>query len=259
MSRGGPVVGRGASRGGPRTARGFTLVEVTLALAIFGLLIVTAYSAFFIGHRAVVAGERDAATSQRLRVVSELLGRQIRSAVYYFARDDDDTVPFFAGGPSGVTFVTAAPQSRGGTGLAVVTYQVADGRLILEERVGFSPDDLYAPPTDARVEHAVLLSGFDAIRFEYLPHDDPEFQWQPTWDAREEDTLPAAVRISVDGVPFSSTGLWMHQAPLMTISYGYGSDEFRDADDELDDEIAEEEEELADEEQDPNDDFGDSS
>jgi len=242
-----------------RRPRGFTLVEVVLALAIFGLLIVTAYSAFFIGHRAVIAGERDAAISQRLRVVSEILGRQIRSAVYYFARDDDDVLPFFAGGSAGVSFVTASPQSRGGTGLAVVTYQVVDGSLILQERMGFTPDDLYSPPSDARVEHAVLLSGFETVRFEYLPHDDPEFQWQPTWDAREEDTLPAAVRISVDGVPFSSTGLWMHQAPLMTISYGYGSDEFRDADDELDDEIQEEEEALADEELDPNDDFGDSS
>lgn len=237
----------------PRGARGFTLVEVVLSLAIFGMLVVTAYSAFFIGQRAVIAGERDAAISQRLRVVSEILGRQIRSTVYYFARYDDDVLPFFAGGPMGVSFVTAAPQSRGGTGLAVVTYQVVDNQLILEERTGFTPDDLYTPPADARVEHAVLLSGFDALRFEYLPHDDPEFQWQPSWDAREEDTLPAAVRLSVDGVPFSSNGLWTHQAPLMTIAYGYGSDEFRDADDEFDEDI-EEEEELAEEDADLDDD-----
>jgi prepilin-type N-terminal cleavage/methylation domain-containing protein len=218
-----------------RAARGFTLVEVTLALAIFGLLVLVAYSAFFVGQRAVIAGERDAEINQRLRVVSDLIGRQIRSTVFYFARFDEDVLPYFVGGPTAVSFVTSAPQSRGGTGLAVVTYQVVGDQLILEERVGFNPDDLYAPPRDAHVEHAVLLSGFNALRFEFLPHDDPEMQWQTNWDAREEDTLPAAVRVSVDGVPFAPTGLWMYQAPVMTIAYGYGSDEFRDPDDELED------------------------
>lgn len=212
---------------------GFTLVEVVLALSIFTLLVLTGWGAFFAGQRAVTAGERGAERNQRLRVVAELIGRQVRSAVFYFARYDEDVLPYFVGGVDRLSFVSSAPQSRGGTGLAVVTYQVVDGQLILEERVGFTPDDLYNPPRDARVEHAVLLRDFTELRFEYLPLDDPEMQWQRVWDAREEDTLPASVRLIVDGVPYFSSGLWVQEVPVMTIAYGYGTDEFREPDEEL--------------------------
>jgi general secretion pathway protein J len=236
-----------------RRAAGFTLVEIVIALTIFGLLVLTAYAAFFIGQRAVVSGENKAETNQRLRVVAELIGRQLRSTVFYFARHDEDVVPYFFGAPDRVSFVTSAPQSRGGTGLAVVTYAVIDGKLMLEERIGFTPDTLYVTPEDVRVEHAVLLDGFNALRFEYLALDDPEMQWAPAWDAREEDTLPAGVRIVADGVPFFSSGIWIQEAPLMTIAFGYGTDEFRDPDEELEelediDDTAEEDDESFDDE-----------
>lgn len=242
-----------------RGRAGFTLVEIVLALSILALLVLTGWGAFFAGQRAVTTGERGAERSQRLRVVAELIGRQIRSTVFYFARYDDDVVPYFVGGADRLSFVSAAPQSRGGTGLAVVTYQVVDGQLFLEERVGFTPDDLYNSPRDARVEHAVLLRDFTELRFEYLPLDDPEMQWQRVWDAREEDTLPASVRLIVDGVPYFSSGLWVQEVPVMTIAYGYGTDEFREPDEELEDDLAlgEEDEDLDDEDDDDEDELDD--
>ena len=219
----------------PSSSAGFTLIEMILALVIFGMIAAVVYSAFYFGHRAVVSGERAADESQRMRLAEELIGRQIRSAVFYFAHHDDDKVPFFFGGPDGMTFVTSAPQSAGGAGLAVVTYKLVDGKLVLEERTAFTPDDLYSPPADAHVERAVLLEGFSRLSFEYLPHEEVDVGWSDKWDAREEDTLPAAVRVTVEGLSFFGERPWQRDIPLLTIAYGWGTDEFQEPPEDEDD------------------------
>lgn len=219
-----------------RSDAGFTLLEMVLALAIFGMITAVAYSAFFFGHRAVSSGERAADDNQRMRLAEELLGRQVRSAVFYFAIHDEDKVPFFLGYSDGMSFVTSAPQSRGGTGLAVATYRVLEGRLVLEERTVFTPDELYSPPLGARVERAVLLEGFSSLRFEYIPHEE-DLGAANKWDARDEDMLPAAVRITVEGLPYFGGQPWVRDIPLFTISYGWGSDDYQDPPDDDDDDV----------------------
>jgi prepilin-type N-terminal cleavage/methylation domain-containing protein len=218
-------------RGAAGAASGFTLLEVVLSLVIFSFITLMVYGAFFIGHRAVIKGEAEADVNQRMRVADDILGHQVRSAVFYFARHEDETYPYFIGRPDGMSFVCASPQSRGGTGLTVVTYRAAQGELVLEERAAFTPQDLNKPPKDAHIDRAVLLSGFSSIRFDYLPHEEGGSEWQPNWDGHEEDTLPSAVRISIDGLDFFDHP-WVREIPLMTIAYGWGNDDFQEPDDE---------------------------
>lgn len=216
----------GRRRGGDA---GFTLLEMVLALVIFGMIAAVVYSAFYFGHRAVVSGERAADDNQRMRLVEEMMGRQIRSAVYYFAHhDDEENVPYFLGAADGMTFVTSAPQSRGGTGLAVVTYRYADGKLLVEERTNFRPDDLYDQPADARVDRAVLLEGFSSFRFEYLPAEERDLGWVDKWDARDEDDLPGVVRVTVDGLPYFGGAPWVREIPLLTRAAGWGTNDFQE-------------------------------
>jgi len=224
-----PHAGQPAAAG--RRTAGFTLLEVVLSLVIFSFLTLMVYGAFFVGHRAVLKGERDADQNQRMRVAEDVLGREVRSAVRYIARHKDETAPYFLGQSDGLTFVTAAPQARGGTGLAAVTYKAIDGQLILEERVGFTPGDLYHPPGNAHVDRAVLLSGFTAIKFEYLSHDEADTGWERKWDAREEDAMPAAVRVTVEGLPFFGHP-WVREIPIMSESYRIGDEDPQDQEDE---------------------------
>jgi len=216
---------------------GFTLLEMILALVIFGMIAALVYSAFYFGHRAVTSGERAADESQRMRLVEELMGRQIRSAVYYFAKHDDDEIAFFLGAADGMSFVTSAPQSHGGTGLAVVTYRLVQSHLVVEERTNFTPDELYDPPVNTRVERAVLLEGFSSFRLDYLAREEVDLGWAEKWDARDEDSLPAVVRVTVEGLPFFGGRAWVREIPLLTIAYGWGSDDFQEPpEDETDDE-----------------------
>jgi prepilin-type N-terminal cleavage/methylation domain-containing protein len=241
VPRGGAAPWRTRTPG--RGIAGFTLLEVVLALVIFSLLTLMVYSAFFIGHRAVLKGERQADISQRVRLAEEIIARQLHSAVFYFGKQDEDSFPYFLGTADGLSFVTAAPQSRGGTGLAVVTYRVVRGSLVVEERMGFTPDDVWQPRDDLHVQQAVLLRDFSAMRFEYQPHEgqneqnpNPEgSEWHPAWDGREEEAMPAAVRITVEGLEFFQFHPWVKDVPLMTVAYGWGSDEFEEPPEEADD------------------------
>jgi len=162
-----------------------------------------------------------------MRLAEEMLGRQIRSAVYYYARHEEEQVAFFLGASDGMTFVTSAPQSHGGTGLAVVTYRLAEGRLVVEERMNFTPDDLYDPPSDARVERAVLLDGFSSLRFEYLAAEERDLGWVDKWDARDEDALPGVIRVTVDGLSYFG-GPWVREIPLFTMTAGWGTNDFQE-------------------------------
>ena len=219
------------SAAAPMPTAGFTLLEVVLSLVIFSFITLMVYGAFFVGHRAVLKGERDADENQRMRVAEDVLGREVRSAVRYITKHKDETAPYFLGQSDGLTFVTASPQARGGTGLAAVTYKAVDGQLVLEERVGFTPEDLYHPPADVHVDHAVLLSGFSAIRFEYLSRDEGENGWVGKWDAREEDGMPVAVRVTVEGLPFFGHP-WVREIPIMSESYRIGDEDMQDQEDE---------------------------
>src|SRR5579884_1150562 len=114
--------------------RGFTLLEVMLALTALALVAAICYGAVQLGEVAVV-------TAERLRVASDVLIRQIKSTVAYPARNrDEDVYPFFVGTATSMTFVTAAGLTGGG-GLTRVVYRLEEAppRLVLEESQAFSP------------------------------------------------------------------------------------------------------------------------
>jgi len=203
-------------------AGGFTLLEVMLAMTALAMLSAICYAAFHLGIRAVQRGEVAVVTAQRLRVASDVLIRQVKSAVPYPARNDDDEVyPYFFGTPTSMTFVTAAGLDGGG-GLARVSYRLEDDppRLVLEESSFFNADGLGRKrfdPVDPR--SAVILDGFRQLRFQYLLNDGADTEWKNAWDGRDEELLPQAIRIIVDGMPGIEGDEWGQEIPIMVTTY----------------------------------------
>ena len=218
---------------------GFTLLELVLAMSALAMIVAICYGAFHLGIRAVESGERAVVTAQRLRVATDVLIRQVKSAVPYPARNrDDDVYPYFVGTATSLTFITANAQ-QGGGGLARVVYQLADGEpctvvpcLVLKETPFFSPDVLGREPVgnDPSLTGVDLLHGFRSLKFEYLMNDGAETEWRESWDGQTDEMMPAAVRIVVTGLPGLELDAWGQEIPVMATAYGENTGEVDDED-----------------------------
>ena len=201
--------------------RGFTLIEVVLGMSMLALIASICYAAFHLGIRAVERGEVAVVTAQRLRVASDVLIRQVKSVVAYPACNAEEEVyPYFVGTATSMTFITATGLEGGG-GLTRVAYQLVDDppRLVMAEGSRFSPavlgEENLPPPTDRA---AVLLDGFKTLRFQYMMNDGVDTEWRDEWDSYEEEMLPAAVRVLIEGLPGIELDTWGQEIPLMLIS-----------------------------------------
>jgi prepilin-type N-terminal cleavage/methylation domain-containing protein len=212
---------------------GFTLLEVMLAMTALGLVAAICYGAFHLGVRAVESGEVAVVTAERLRVASDVLIRQLKSAVPYHTRNEDEEIyPYFFGTATSMTFITAAGMQGAGE-LVRVVYRLEEGppRLVLEESEFFSPDGLGRDPVDKPGERStVLLEGIKGISFEYMMNDGADTEWRQSWDAHTEEMLPAAVRIVVKGMPGLETDTWGQEIPIMVTTYGENNGEVDDED-----------------------------
>jgi general secretion pathway protein J len=242
-----------ARRRPSRFTSGFTLLEVVLAMSVLALVAMVCYGAFHLGIRAVERGEVAVVSTQRLRVASDIIIRQVKSVVPYPARDKElEIYPYFLGTATSLSFITANGL-QGGGGLYRIVYQVMDDppRLLFTETPYFSPDVLGADEFDASGGRtAVLLDGFTSLKFEYLLNDGADVEWRPSWSGKEEEMLPVAIRVMVDGLPNVETGVWGQEIPIMATNYGDHTGEVDDTDlQEASDEAIEEADELSDDDE----------
>jgi prepilin-type N-terminal cleavage/methylation domain-containing protein len=181
-----------------RQDRGFTLIEVVLALSIFALLTTILYGAFALSHTAVTKSQGVAGRSQKQRSTADLLGSYVRSAYPYRSSPQEQTI-FFAGESDSLTFISAYSHGMGGRGMAKIQISANeddDGRaqLSLEETtpVRINDDDGGSGPT----HRVVLQERISKFRLDYLDPQEDEETWQELWDGQARRVLPRAVRLS---------------------------------------------------------------
>jgi len=186
---------------GNRPQKGFTLIEVMLAMTIFALMSTVLYGAFSLGHSAVEKSQRSFEKNQKLRAVDELLGSYIRSTYPYRASPQGATI-LFAGEQADLTFVSSFSLAMGGRGMAKVRLfwegdEKAAGVLRLEEET-----PVRVPSEESNEAHEglsnglVVREGVKEFRITYLDPQSDEEKWEERWDARERNTLPRAVRLN---------------------------------------------------------------
>jgi len=181
-----------------RGERGFTLLELLLALAIVGALVVIAFSGVRIALAAWRQGEDRAEAYQHMRGVALSLARSVGGAYPYNApRGDSPTaVLLFSGTPASLEFVTQAAPYPASIPVAFTAVVLELGTtdehrgLVIRQRV--LPNR--SPFTDA----AVVFNDptLTELSFSYLDEDG---SWQDTWDVEIQKRLPRAIRISVGG------------------------------------------------------------
>jgi general secretion pathway protein J len=190
-----------------KTPEGFTLIEVVVTLTILGLILLIIFGAFRLGLSAWERGESTKEAYQRLRIISQLISEQVKSAVPYKIKSQKAEGDYlaFEGKVNSLKFVSALPmKAKGPGGFVYAIYQFMEGgneggRLVVYEQRALNRDLFAEDPKED--SGAPLLEGISNIRFEYCREEDSlnnrQEEWVEEWNTREENELPRAVRITI--------------------------------------------------------------
>ena len=196
--------------------RGFTLLEVILAVSILAVVVLLATTALRVGLRAWEVGQRRVDRQQESRALVELVSESLADAFPYLGRigQNPDRVVLFQGEPDEVRFVTSAPplvlDAPAAPFHAVVLGRKGEDALRLIERL-VPTDDPFGPGPERVLSQSVT-------RFS-LAYRDETGQWQDTWDGREAGGLPTAIRFEL------AVGGLAQPAPSVVIALPLGKRE----------------------------------
>lgn len=170
--------------------KGFTLLEILVAMAILSVVLGALYSTFFLAHRALSGVDETLIKLQESRAFVDTLKREIESVLYsqeraysVFKIDDRD---FYRRQTSGLTMTSLSPLVKG---LAKITYSVEEknsGLAIMKSVASaFSKGS-----ENNRVE---LLEDIESFTLEAIYND----TWVKTWDSSLSGNTPEEVRITL--------------------------------------------------------------
>lgn len=171
--------------------RGFTLLELLLALGIAAAVLVIAFGGLRVGLAAWTRGEERAARLDHARSVVVLLERALDGAFPYRFTPEDHQEPriLFDGRPDRLTFATLSPPFPAAAPIAFTLVSLSS------EAVGFTLRQQTLPGRIAvdRLAPVLVDRETSALRFRYLGED--AGAWQDEWDMAREEALPRAVEI----------------------------------------------------------------
>jgi general secretion pathway protein J len=164
------------------TRNGFTLVEMLVAVAIFGLIASAGVSILSMSLTAQQAAQRKLADAASVRRASAILAADLANAAPRLRRDEQGAVrPAFEAGDDGFTIV------RRGASLQRIEYRLEGDRL--ERRSA----DAVGGAAPSRT--AMLLPGVQRMTLRYRG---PDGEWRHQWDPENPRLMPRAVELVVE-------------------------------------------------------------
>lgn len=188
-------------------SKGFTLLELLVAITIFSLVIAVLYGGYRLGIRSWESGERTHATVSELRLAGSFVRRHVAQAFPLAISRNGAWPVWFEGQPGRLVFVTAMPAYLGQGGMYEMTLQVNetdDGDLLTVSRRLLHPD---AEPGKPGVDDQArpLVEDLESATFAFFGAlgEDSEASWQASWEGRPR--LPLLVRLRLNS---KNAGEW---------------------------------------------------
>jgi general secretion pathway protein J len=186
----------------PARARGFTLLELTIALVLMALMGSVLVGSVRLAAKSWDTGEAKAEQVSSMRQTGEFLRAQLSAAFPQRLRKAVGMPLLFAGARDEVHYAAALPPRVAEGGVYYFRLAVDhDGdkpRLVLDRLI---PDvTAMAEPAFTGADRSVLAVGVDEVKFGYYGRDagagyDQAPTWRDHWD--DPNRLPSMMRIEV--------------------------------------------------------------
>ncbi len=210
--------------------RGFTLIEMLLAVTLMAAILALVYGGMRATTRATLRGEQLIAATQSMRMTHGFISRQIHQMLPLHWDGEAEDAIMFEGDTDSITWIGPMPGYLGFGGPQLQRLELGSGENGRELHFRHAILSQGQADLDAQ-DPIVLLDEISDLQFEFLKTDKEEKinSWQASWD--EPGNLPLAVRLSLD---FNDTGTGLIWPDLVASSYnsriaGGGNDRYQQA------------------------------
>lgn len=194
-------------------------MEVLIAMTILGLMATVVFAGLRLGTGASEKGEKEAQRLQHLRIVSDMIGVQLRCAIPYSLikrpkpgqaqdesfqdeseRDKKGFAVFFEGMADSLRFITARALEPSMNGLVQVFYELErsgnEPNFRVREDFVMGIDSLRKAPDK---NGSIIQKGVASMQFHYFgkSREEKEPRWRREWNGRTMRGLPSGVRIRI--------------------------------------------------------------
>ena len=180
---------------------GFTLIEVVVAMALLGTMMLLLYSGLTFGLRSWDSADANGRRTADRRIAENFLRREIGETFPMRFKDPMTLKLAFEGKENSLRFVSARPAGISAMGLSLVGIELENDpakrtrNLVMRRAM---PDDEakdFAPLE--RGERTVLFEGIDAVVFDYFgaENDFTDPKWSEAWD--HAGRIPQLIRIRI--------------------------------------------------------------
>lgn len=186
------------------TARGFTLVELLVAMTVLGLIALSVLGSLRLGATVWQRSDGQGRSVEQIELAATTLRSTLTTAYPFLATvDPTDVHILFDGTARHIGFLAPAPDALGGAGLAHFDVAAESDKNGLRLTIAATPE--LASEGFAARRPAVLLDGLHHLSFAYYGPDQPGSapSWHETWTDRS--SLPNMIRISAGFAPGDSS------------------------------------------------------
>ena len=186
---------------GMASPRGFTLIELVIALALMGVMVLFMYSGLAFGLRGWDAADTNGRRTADRRIAENFLRREVAELFPMRWKDPLVLRLAFEGKPDLLRFVSVRPAGISVTGLSLVGVSAEQDtakrtRNLVMRRASPGDEQKDFGPL-AQGEATILFDDIDSVAFEYYgaENDFTDPKWVDTWEW--PGRIPQLIRIRV--------------------------------------------------------------